>query len=84
MPVKGVVTFTVMVQLLAAAITTLARLTVPLPAVAERVAPHPLLSPLGVATTRLAGKLSVNATPVRVLKGFGFDSVKLRVLTPLG
>jgi hypothetical protein len=82
--VKGVVTFTVMVQRLPWAIVPPVRLTEPLPAVAEGVPPQVLLRPLGVATTRLAGKLSVKATPVRVVAAFGFDSVKLRLLTPLG
>src|SRR5215471_4514245 len=36
---------------------------VPDPALAVAVPPQVLLKPLGVATTRLAGKLSVNATP---------------------
>jgi hypothetical protein len=38
--------------------------TLPDPAVAVAVPPQVLLSPLGVATTRLAGKVSVNPTPV--------------------
>ena len=37
--------------------------TVPVPDVATAVPPQLLLSPLGVATTRLAGKMSVKATP---------------------
>jgi hypothetical protein len=80
--VKGVVTFTAMVQRLPGAMVPPVRLTEPLPAVAERVPPQVL--PFAVATTRLAGKLSVKATPVRVVEAFGFDSVKLRVLTPFG
>src|SRR5579864_8143219 len=41
------------------------KLTVPEPAIAVAVPPQVLLRLLGVATTRSAGRLSVNAIPVR-------------------
>jgi hypothetical protein len=41
------------------------------PGVAVTVPPQSLLRPLGVAITRPAGKLSVNAIPVSVKSGFG-------------
>src|SRR5258708_20195776 len=48
------------------------RLTVPEPATAVAVPPQVLLNPLGVATTRPAGRLSVKATPVSATLAFGF------------
>jgi len=40
------------------------RETVPEPGVAVAVPPHVLTRPLGFATTRFTGKLSVNPTPL--------------------
>jgi len=51
------------------------------PATAVTVPPQSLLTPLGLATVRPAGKVSVKATPVSVTLGFGsllgFTIVKL-------
>src|SRR5258708_4831420 len=59
------------------------RLMLPLPAVAVIVPlPHEPVT-LGVAaTTRPAGRLSVNATPLRELKVFGLVMVKLSEVVP--
>src|SRR5258708_7977723 len=57
---------------------------VPDPAFAVQVPPLQLpVAPLGLATTTLAGSVSVNATPVRQ-RLFGFVMLKLRTDTPLG
>jgi len=68
----------------------------PLPAVAVAVPPQLLVSPLGVATTTFAGRLSVNATPscataaglaiviVRVERPFGTIEVGLKALAIVG
>src|SRR6266700_2434964 len=58
------VTLTVSVQLLLTAIVPPASDTLPEPATAVAAPPQVLVSPLGVATTRPAGSVSVNATPV--------------------
>jgi hypothetical protein len=59
------VTFTLNVQELLAAIVPPERLIVPVPAVAVTVpAPQVPVRPFGVATTRPAGNVSLNATPV--------------------
>jgi hypothetical protein len=56
----------------------------PDPAVARDVPPQVLVSPLGVATSRLAGKVSVNPTPVRAtVLADGLVMVMLMVLAPL-
>jgi len=56
------VTFTLMLQLPKKAPTEPPeRLTLPVPAVAVNVPPQPLLTPLGVATTSPAGRVSVKA-----------------------
>src|SRR5438067_1986805 len=57
------------------------RLMLPDPAVAAGVLPHEPVSPLGVATTRPSGSVSVNATPVSAVE-FGLVMVKLRVVVP--
>src|SRR5207248_11712388 len=57
------------------------RLMLPDPAVAAGVLPHEPVSPLGVATTRPAGSVSVNATPVSATES-GLVMVKLRVVVP--
>lgn len=55
--------------------------TVPLPAVAVIVPPpQDPLSPLGVATVRPEGSVSVNATPVSELALLGLLIVKLRLV----
>ena len=48
------------------------RLMLPEPATAVAVPPHVLFKALGVATTRPAGRLSVNAIPFSVMPVFGF------------
>ena len=53
---------TIIVQLLLMAILPPVKLTKPVATVAVAVPPQVLLSALGVATNKLAGKLSVNAT----------------------
>ena len=58
------------------------RLTLPDPATAVAVPPHVLLIPLGVATTRPAGRLSVNARPVSARLVFGFVMLKVSDVVP--
>jgi hypothetical protein len=65
-----------------AASVPLDRVMVLLPAVAVIVPPQVPVNPLGVATTRPAGRLSVNATPANPLVVLGFTMVKLSVLAP--
>jgi len=60
------VTFTVKVQEPPAAMLPLLRLMLPEPAVAVTTPPQEPETPLGVATTMFAGRLSVNATPASV------------------
>src|SRR5258708_14939714 len=78
------VTFTVMVHEVLEARVPLARLTVPDPATAVAVPPHPVLtSPFGVATTRPTGRLSVNAIPVSAMVlAAGLVMVKFNLLEP--
>ena len=75
------VTFTAKVQEPLAAMVPPERLMLPDPATAVAVPPHVLVSPLGVATTRPEGRLSVNATPVSATV-FGFVMVKVSVVEP--
>src|SRR5256885_2285512 len=57
--------------------------TLPDPAVAVGVPPQVLVSPLGVATSRLAGKVSVNPTPVSAtVLADGLVMVIVRALVP--
>ena len=56
--------------------------TVPEPAVAAGVPLQVLLNPLGVATTRLAGNVSVNPTPVSPTVADGLVMVMVIVLVP--
>src|SRR6202045_3774575 len=59
------------------------KLTLPLPAGAVMVPlPQVPVSPLGVATTKPAGKLSVKATPLSATLVFGFVMVKLSEVVP--
>src|SRR5262245_9064895 len=75
-------TFTLKLQELLAARVAPLRLIVPDPAVAVMVPPpHEPVSPLGVATTRPAGRLSVNATPVSAVVS-GLVIVKVRLVLP--
>ena len=56
----------------------------PLPAVAVIVPPpHVPDNPLGVATTKPAGNVSVNATPVKEVLALGFVIVKVKDVVPL-
>src|SRR5258708_724252 len=60
------------------------KLTVPDPATAVAVPPQVLVSPLGVATTNPAGRLSVNATPVSAMVlAAGLVMVKVSEVVPL-
>ena len=76
------VTFTDTVQAAFPASDPTARLTEPEPAVAVVVPPQLLFTPFGVATTRPAGKLSVNANPVSVRPVFGFWILNVRLVVP--
>jgi hypothetical protein len=76
------VTFTDMAQDVFAVKLAPLKLTEVAPPVAVAVPPHVLLSPLGVVTTRPAGKLSVNATPVRDRAVLLFVIVKVRLVAP--
>ena len=59
------------------------KLTLPLPATAVMVPlPQDPVSPLGVATTKPAGRLSVKATPLSATLVFGFAMVKLSEVEP--
>ena len=60
------------------------RLMLPLPGVAVMVPPpHEPLEPLGVATTRPAGRVSLKPTPLRELEPLGLLTVKeSEVLAP--
>ena len=83
MPETELVTFTVTVHELFAAIVPPTSDTEPDPAVATGVPPHVLVNPFGVNTTRFAGKLSVNATPFScTVFPAGLVMVMVSVLTP--
>src|SRR5438105_2984580 len=83
-PAATPVTFTAKVQLVLAARLAPLRLIEPLPAVAVMVPPPQLpVSPLGVATTRPAGRVSLKPTPVSVVTTLLFWIVKLRLVDPL-
>ena len=58
------------------------RLTMPEPAVAVAVPPQVLDKPLGVATTKPAGKVSVKAKPLRLELAFGLLIVKVSEVVP--
>src|SRR6185369_9154641 len=64
-------TLTETVQLALAANVPPVRLMLPDPATAVAVPPQVLFNPLGVATTRPAGKLSVKAMPLSATPVFG-------------
>jgi len=84
-PVNELLTFTVTVHELLTGIVPPVRDTVPEPAVAVAVPPQVLVKPLGVATTRFAGKLSVKATPASAtVFAAGLVMVTVSVLTPFG
>src|SRR5258708_17237978 len=74
--------FTVNVQLLLMATVPPDKLTLPEPAVAVTVPPQVLLSPFGVATTRPACKVSVNATVSGMVLITGLVMVKLSDVEP--
>src|SRR5690348_7222815 len=54
----------------------------PDPAVAVTLPLHELVSPLDVATTKPVGSVSVKATPVSIVPGFGFEMMNVRVVVP--
>lgn len=70
-PVVAPYTFKVMVQNAPAARLAPLRLTKELPAVAVAVPPQVMERPLGVATIRPEGSVSLKATPVRVVTRLG-------------
>jgi len=76
-PVVVPVTLTEIVQLPLAAIVPPLSETLPEPATAVADPAQVLANPLGVATTSPAGRVSVNATPVRPIPLFGFVIVKV-------
>jgi len=75
-------TFTVTVQLALAASVPPVRLTEPEPATAVAVPPQVLFNPLGVATTKPAGRVSVNAMPVSARVVFGLLMVNVSEVVP--
>src|SRR5882757_9445802 len=75
-------TLTETVQLALAAKVPALRLTEPDPATAVAVPPQVLFNALGVATTRPAGRLSVNAIPFSVKLVFGLLMVKVSEVVP--
>jgi hypothetical protein len=79
------VTFTVTVHELLTGTVPEDSATLPEPAVAVAVPPHVLVKPLGVATTRFTGNVSVKATPVSAtLFPAGLVIVMVNALTPFG
>ncbi len=77
------VTFTVSVQLLLTAIVPPVNEMLPEPATAVAVPPQVLVSPLGAATTKPAGKESVKATPAwATLLAAGFVMVNVSEVVP--
>jgi hypothetical protein len=84
-PARVVVTLTVTVQEELAATVPPVRLEEPEPATAVAVPPHVFVSPFGVATTRPAGNVSLNASPVRATAlAAGLVMVNESVVVPLG
>jgi len=75
-------TFTETVQLALAASVPAERLILPDPATAVAVPPQVVLSALGVATTRPAGRLSVKAIPVSARLVLGFWMVNVSDVVP--
>jgi hypothetical protein len=82
-PAEVPVTFTTTVQELLTAMLPSVRLMLVLPAVADAVPPQLLVRPFGVATSKPAGSVSLNATPVSGTPTFGFWMVKVSMLVPL-
>jgi hypothetical protein len=76
-------TLTTTVQLAPAASVAPLKATEEDPAVAVAAPPHVLLRPDGVATTKPAGKLSVNAMPFNTEFTLLLVSVKVRLVAPL-
>src|SRR5437764_4187395 len=80
---SALVTFTVTVHELLTAMLPPVNDTLPDPAVAVGVPPQVLVRPMGVATSRLAGKVSVNPTPVSAsVLADGLVMVIVRALAP--
>jgi len=82
MPAEVPCTLTETVQEALLARVPAERLTEVAPAVAVAVPPHVLLMPLGVATTKPAGRLSVNANPVSDKLAFGLEMLKVSDVVP--
>jgi hypothetical protein len=82
-PVVVPVTFTVKLHEELAPRIAPARITLAVPCVAVMVPPPQVpVSPLGVATTKPEGKVSVKPTPVSDVPVLGFDTVKVNVVLP--
>src|SRR5579859_3613914 len=82
-PPTALVTLAVTVHELFTGMLPPVRETLADPAVAVAVPPQVLLSPLGVATTRLAGKVSVKATPFSATPfAAGLVMVTVKLLVP--
>jgi hypothetical protein len=82
-PVAMAETFTAKVHAALAARVAPVRVTLPDPAVAAIVPPPQLPErPLGVATTRPAGSVSVNPIPLRELAVLGLDRAKVSEVVP--
>lgn len=80
-PATFPVTFTENVQLPAAISVPPVRL-IPLPEAAIVPVPQLPVSPFGLDTARLLGKVSVKPTPLSATVAFGFVTVKLRLVVP--
>ena len=84
-PGPVVVTLTARVQVpFAASDDAPDRLSAVSPGEGVNVPPHVLLAPVGLATCKPAGKLSLKLMPVSVVVGFGLLIVNVRLLVPLG
>ena len=82
-PIAMPVTFTEKVQEAPGARVAPDKLMLFEPAIAVMVPPpHEPVRTLGVDTTRADGSVSVNTSPVSVVRVFGFVSVKLRAVLP--
>ena len=78
------VTLTVIMQEPPLAIAPPVKAIVPEPAVAVTMPPHAPVKPLGEATTKPAGKVSVKLTPVRpTVLAAGLVRVKVKLVVPL-
>ncbi len=77
------VTFTLMEHEPLDASVPLDKLMVFEPAVSDTVPTHVVLAPVGLATTKPAGRVSEKATPVRANPEFGFAMLNVKLVVPL-